>query len=69
MVAITVGLASEVMPVPGMLAAALVFPTGIHSDYAMIYLGLALCLNFALISGLCYLALRRWSRTDKPSTE
>jgi arginine exporter protein ArgO len=41
-------LASDFLPVPGLLAAALVFPQGIHSDHSFAYLALALLINFAL---------------------
>lgn len=47
-VASFVALASEFFPVPGLLAAALIFPQGIHSDHANAYLVLALSVNFAI---------------------
>ncbi len=57
-----IGLISEVIPVPGLLAAALVFPTGIHSGYGTTYVVLALLINFVLFAGGSYLWLRQWNR-------
>lgn len=53
-VALLVGVASELMPVPGLLGAALVFPQGILGNHGISYLVLALCLNFALSFAVCY---------------
>src|ERR1043166_5882237 len=38
--------------VPGMLAAALAFPSGVHSDYAVLYLVLAAALNIAFYASV-----------------
>src|SRR5579862_7456387 len=46
--ALFIGTASEFFPIPGLLAAALVFPEGIHSDHSVAYLVLAMFLNFFL---------------------
>jgi C4-dicarboxylate transporter len=46
--ALFIGMASEFFPIVGMLAAALVFPQGIHSAHAVAYLALAMSLNFAI---------------------
>jgi predicted permease len=53
-VALLVGVASELMPVPGLLGAALVFPQGIEGDHGIAYLVLAACLNFALFFAASY---------------
>ena len=53
-VALLVGVASEFMPIPGLLGAALVFPQGIESDHGIAYLVLAECLNFALFFAASY---------------
>jgi hypothetical protein len=53
-----VGAVSEFFPVPGMLAAALVFPQGVHSDHATAYLVLAICLNFAMFFAATYFVIR-----------
>jgi hypothetical protein len=61
-IATVVGLASDFMPVPGMLGAALVFPQGIEGDHAIAWLVLSLCLNFALFFGLAYLIFGLFSK-------
>jgi integrase len=53
-VASVVGLVSEIVPVPGLLGAALVFPQGIEGNYGYTYLALAIVLNFALFFGVSY---------------
>ena len=56
------GIASDVIPplaVPGLLAAALVFREGVHSDYGLAYIYLALGINFCLVGGVSYWMLRR----------
>ena len=53
-VAAVVGLASDVIPIPGLLGAALVFPQGVEGDHGYAYLLLSVCLNFALFFGLAY---------------
>ena len=50
-----VGLVSLVLPIPGMLGAALVFPQGMEGDRGIAWLVLSYCLNFALFLGLGYL--------------
>jgi predicted permease len=52
--ALLVGVVSELMPVPGLLGAALVFPQGIEGDHGIAYLVLAACLNFALFFAASY---------------
>jgi hypothetical protein len=47
--ALFIGIASEFFPIVGMLAAALVFPQGIHSGHGDAYLALAMFLNFAVL--------------------
>ncbi len=54
-IATAVGLASDFIPVPGMLGAALVFPQGIEGDHGLAWLVLSLLLNFALFFGFTYL--------------
>ncbi len=58
-----VGLASALIPVPGMLVAALIFPQGAEGDHGTIYLVLSLCLNFALFFSFTYLIFGRFSKT------
>jgi|SRR5215831_3793642 len=62
-VAFLVGLLSELMPIPGLLAAAIVFPQSIHSDHGIAYLVPAACLNFALFFAASYYAFGRFSQT------
>jgi hypothetical protein len=52
-----IGIISEVMPIPGALAAALVFPEGIHSDHPIGYLVLALLTNLLLFTFLAYFVM------------
>jgi len=61
-VAFLVGLVSELMPIPGLLAAAIVFPQGIHSDHGIAYLVLAVCLNFALFFAASYYVFGRFTK-------
>jgi predicted permease len=53
-IAASVGAASDFLPIPGLLGAALVFPQGVEGDHGFAYLALALCLNFALFFGIAY---------------
>jgi hypothetical protein len=53
-VALLAGVASEFMPIPGLLGAALVFPQGIEGNHGIAYLALAACLNFALCFAASY---------------
>lgn len=57
LVAIGVGLLSDVWPIPGVLLAAVVFREGIHSSQVAAYATLSLVLNFSLFGGLAYLLL------------
>ena len=50
---------------PGMLLAALVFPTGIHSDHATAYMVLVAVWDIVLFSVATYFCLRR---LDKPES-
>ena len=60
--ALFVAIASEFFPVVGLLAAALVFPEGIHSDHATAYLVLAMSLNFAIFFMATYGLFRFFMR-------
>ena len=53
-VASLVGLASDCYPIPGYLLAALIFPEGAESTYAVAWLVLALLVNFALFFAITY---------------
>ena len=57
-----VGLVSLVFPVPGMLAAALVFSQGIEGDHGIAWLVLSYCLNFALFFGVTHATLGLFSK-------
>jgi predicted permease len=65
-VAAVVGLASDCVPVFGMLGAALVFPQGAEGDHGFAYLALALVLNFVLFFGITYWIVGRLLRTRHP---
>lgn len=61
-ISISLGIAANVippLPALGMLAAALVFPQGAHSNYALAYIALALGINFCVTAGLSYWILKR----------
>ena len=60
--ATVVGLVSLVLPLPGMLGAALVFRQGIEGDHGIAWLVLSYCLNFALFFGIAYAILGLFSR-------
>lgn len=62
-ISLLVGLASDFMPVPGMLGAALVFPQGAESDHGLAYLALALGLNFALFFVVTYYLFGLFSKS------
>jgi hypothetical protein len=67
-VASIVALASDFLPVPGLLAAALVFPQGIHSDHGFAYLALALVINFAIFfipTFVLFRFIRQWLESRK----
>jgi hypothetical protein len=59
-----VGLVSEIMPVPGLLGAALVFPQGVEGDYPYTYLALAVALNFALFFVVSYYLFGMFSKPE-----
>lgn len=62
-ISLAIGLAASFIPpftVVGLLAAALVFHEGIHSDHAMLYLLLAVALNLTLYFTLINYILKRW---------
>jgi hypothetical protein len=61
-IATVVGLVSEFIPIPGMLAAALVFPEGIEGDHGGLYLALAVALNFAFFYTAAYYLFGRFSK-------
>ena len=48
------GLASDFYPIPGFLLAALIFPEGAESTYAVAWLVLSLIVNFALFFAVAY---------------
>ena len=60
--ATVVGLVSLVLPLPGMLGAALVFPQGIDGYDGIAWLVLSYCLNFALFFGVAYSVLGLFSK-------
>ena len=60
--ALFIGIASEFFPIVGMLAAALVFPQGIHSGHANAYLALAMSLNFAVFFTATFYTFRFFIR-------
>jgi hypothetical protein len=62
LIAIAVGLISELWPIPGAILAAVVFREGIHSSAPMAYISLTFVLNFVLFAGLAYAAAARFSR-------
>ena len=69
-IAIGVGLISDLWPIPGAVLAALVFPEGIHSSSPSAYLVLSYGMNFALFAGLAYAIAANWSRQPtKPVPE
>jgi hypothetical protein len=53
-IAALVGLVSEMMPIPGLIAAAVVFREGVHSDHAIAYLVLALVINLLFVAAVAY---------------
>jgi len=61
-VAVTVGLASSVFPIPGALTAALVLPAGIHSSAPTGFVILTFVFNFVLVAGLAYLLMKSYPR-------
>ncbi len=61
-VATIVGLMSLLLPIPGMLGAALVFRQGIEGDHGIAWLVLSYWLNFALFFGVTYVILGFFSR-------
>ena len=59
-----VGIAIQFIPglwAPGMFGAAILFPQGIHSDYAFLYIALAVAINLGLYGGATYWLLTRVS--------
>jgi hypothetical protein len=70
-ISLSLGIAANFTPIAavGMLAAALVFPQGVHSDHAYAYLVLAVVINFCLAAGLSYWILKAlFYRSAKPTT-
>jgi hypothetical protein len=63
LIAVTVGLISDLWPIPGAILAAVVFREGIHSSAPMAYVALTFVLNFMLFAGLAYAAAARLSRS------
>ena len=57
-VPVIIGIVSELLPLPGALAAALVFPEGIHSSNPTAYFYLSFALNFLIVAGSSYLWYR-----------
>jgi hypothetical protein len=65
--ALFIGIASEFYPILGMLAAALVFPQGIHSGHGDAYLVLAMLLNFCIFFIATFYVFRFFiQRGNKP---
>jgi len=62
LIAVAVGLTSDLWPIPGAILAALFFREGIHSSSPTGYVALTLIFNFVLFSSLTYAALRKFSR-------
>ena len=60
--ATVVGLLSLVLPVPGMLGAALLFQQGIEGDDGIAWLVLSYCFNFALFFVIVYAVLGFFSK-------
>jgi hypothetical protein len=63
LIAIAVGLISELWPIPGAILAAVVFLEGIHSSAPIDYVALTFVLNFVLFAGLAYAAAAWLSRS------
>ena len=66
--ALFVGVASEFYPILGMLAAALVFPQGIHSGHGTAYLVLAMLLNFVIFFAITLYVFRYFLRRGRQSS-
>lgn len=70
-ISLSLGIAANFTPVAavGMLAAALVFPEGAHSDHAYAYLVLAVVINSCLAAALSYWILKAlFYPSAKPTT-
>lgn len=61
LIAVAVGLISDLWPIPGAILAALFFREGVHSSSPMGYMSLTLIFNFVLLSSLTHVALRKFS--------
>lgn len=65
LIAISVGLLSDLWPIPGVILAALVFREGIHSSAPTAYLVLAYLLNFVLFAAVTYAIAANVSRQPR----
>jgi hypothetical protein len=63
LIALVVGLVSDVWPIPGALLAAIVFREGIHSSQPTAYLVLTYILNFLLFATITFAVAAKWRST------
>jgi hypothetical protein len=68
LIAITIGLLSDLWPIPGAILAAVVFREGIHSSAPTAYLVLAYILNFAMFAAPTYAIAANVSRQPRKAT-
>jgi hypothetical protein len=67
-IASVVGLVlSLILGVPGLLAAALIFPQGIEGDHGLMYLALATAINFTLFFTAIYFLVGLLSKPNNPN--
>ena len=60
-IACLVGAVSDILPLPGMLAASVLFPEGIHSSHPNAFIALTLFANFVVVSLLAYFIISLFS--------
>jgi hypothetical protein len=65
LIAIGVGLVSDLWPIPGAILAAVVFREGIHSSAPTAYLVLAYVLNFVVFACVAYAIAAKLSRQPR----
>ncbi len=63
-IACITALLSEIRPLPGLMGAALIFPQGAESEYALSYLVVAMLMNFAIVFSVTYLIFRFFIRRE-----
>lgn len=68
LIAIAVGLLSDLWPIPGAILAAVVFREGIHSSAPTAYLMLAYVLNFVVFAAVTYGIAARVSQQPRKAT-